>query len=273
MVHVVAHMLCRNEVDVIAETVASVLAQVDTLLVLDGASDDGTLETLLELRGKYLSQGQVLGVVSRPDREGRFADDCRNELLEWTAEYAPEWIWSVDADEIIDPFFNVPKLCALGETTGANVIRAGIPEFYLTLADIRDGLCCEDSSRPVVERRRWYTWGWQGTFLWRADPKHYYPQGERKRTPEMPGQTWREWQRPLNHGLIIRHYQFRSLYQAAKRARERLERGGTYYFGKYAENWIIDEREAGLHHWDGAWRMEDNYRPAREWMGAHRREV
>ncbi len=45
---------------------------------------------------------------------------------------------------------------------------------------------------------------------------------------------------------ICKHYPFRSLDQSVRRAKERRERGGRRYFGKYFENWIIDEVRAGL---------------------------
>jgi glycosyltransferase involved in cell wall biosynthesis len=250
---IVAQMMCRNEADVIRETVSEILRWVDTLVVLDGGSTDGTYGKLLRLAGEQAIKGKQIEVHCEPDPGDTFADHTRNRLLELTAPHKPDWVISVDADEIYhcDHNLNGPYVLDAihaAERAGANVVRSNVPQFWLTFDDLRRGLLNEDESIPVQKRRRWYSWGHMGTFIWKWNDDHYYPQDTPKRTPELPGLTWRQWQRAGPYMPICKHYCFRSLRQALKRTDERLVRGGRKYFGKYATNWLIDEQLVGLHH-------------------------
>ena len=86
--NIVGQMLVRNEADVIRETVTEIMRWVDTLVVLDGASDDGTLEILRDLAAEYgASYKKAIRVESRPDPQDEFHDHIRNELLELTAPF------------------------------------------------------------------------------------------------------------------------------------------------------------------------------------------
>lgn len=275
---IVGHMMCRNEADVIRETVLEALKWVDTLIVLDGCSTDGTWEKLEEIQGclrAVYPEGKMLELHMEPDPGDRFADTIRNRLLELTAPHEPDWVISVDADEIYHdwhaPYISMNPSTAIqaAERVGANVVRCLVPQFWLTFQDLREGALWEDETPSVQQRRRWYSWGWKGTFIWRWNPEHYYPPDMPKRTPELPGKTWREWQRGGPMMPVCKHYPFRSLRQAMARAEERLERGGGRYFGKYRENWIVDERIAGLHHLgpDEVWDIRDNHQAVYDYMG------
>lgn len=261
MVNVVAQMLCRNEFDVIEETIGEIFRWVDTLVVLDGHSDDGTRALLFDLVGDYAQRGKTLHVTSEPDPGECFADHLRNRLLELTAPFAPDWVISVDADEIYhyDPNSNdadnlspdAPSpLDAIlaAEEVEANVVRCNVPQFWLTFDDLRNGALNEDETISVQKRRKWFSWGHSGTFIWRWRADHYYPADTPKRTPEVPGMSWREWQRAGPLMPVCKHYCFRSLRQALARAEERKARGGRRYFGKYYQNFIIDEQLVGLYH-------------------------
>ena len=52
-----------------------------------------------------------------------------------------------------------------------------------------------------------------GTFIWRWNPQHFYPKDTPKRTPELPGKTWRQWQIAGPWHPVCKHYCFRSLRQ------------------------------------------------------------
>ncbi len=259
--HIVVQMMIRNEADIIEECLREIVSWgLDEIVVLDGASTDGTLQKVAGFIDADID------VRSTPDPCNRFADHRRNELLEMTLRHDPDWILSLDADEIYDT--NPASAIRAAHAAGANVVRCYVPQFWITLSDIRDGILTEDPRASVQERRRWYSWGHAGTFIWRANPDHYYPPDKPKRTPELPGLSWRQWQVAGPVTPICKHYPFRSLEQALTRTRERLERGGRRYFGKYAENWIIDEQAAGLAcRQDGEWDRRTTHDAVYRYMG------
>lgn len=266
---VVASMLVRNEVDFIEEVVRNVMSYVDTLCILDGDSDDGTLDILAHLQVEYEGQDKQVAVRSRPDPGEKFRDVYRQELLEFARTFDPDWHWTIDGDEIADgdptPFIKE------AEEKRCNIITCQVPQFWLTFDDIRRGLINEEWEEPVrsvIDRRRWYTWGWRGDFIFKEYDTLYYPD-ERKRTAE--GFPHRNVLK-LQKGPVIRHYCFRSLSQSVKRMQERLARGGTWFFGKYREAWLIDESKVALHYlrdpWPpGEWNTENNHGEPYKWFG------
>ena len=283
--NIVAQMLVRNEADIIQECVREIFRWVDTLVVLDGASTDGTCSMLRDLASEYAQQNKTLFLHSRPDPEDRFADHYRNELLQLTYRFmrpGRDWIISVDADEIfhvdedaangIDP----AEAIRLAEENGGTVVRSFIPQFWLTFDDLRHGALVEDETISVQTRRRWYSWGHAGTFIWKSHPDHFYPQDTPKRTPERPGLNWNQWQRPGPVATVCKHYCIRGMQQGLDRARERLARGGRKYFGKYAlPNWVIDERIVRLHYFDPTdeyWVIENNHDRLYEYMSGEYHE-
>ena len=264
--NIVGHMIVRNEIDVIEETIAEAFRWIDTLVVLDGMSTDGTTELLRGLVSEYENVGKLLDVHVEADPDEEFKIDCRNRLLELTSPYEPDWVFSVDADEIyhVDLERGVTSpyaAIAVAHKQGANVVRSYVPQFWLTFEDLRRGALHEDVRDSIQVRRRWYSWGHMGTFAWKWNPDHFYPTDESKRTPELQGQTWRQWQRAGPLIPICKHYCIRTLEQGLIRAKERIERGGRLLFGKYAQNWLIDETIAGLHYLgdEGVWNVQENH--------------
>jgi hypothetical protein len=88
----------RNAANDLSGYIRSVERFADGVLALDDGSTDETLELLRQLP-------LVKGILHNPRREG-FAgwDDAanRNRLLTAAADFSPEWILSLDADERID---------------------------------------------------------------------------------------------------------------------------------------------------------------------------
>jgi len=270
-VKIVGQMLVRNEADIIAEAVGEIFRWIDDLVVLDGASDDGTLEMLQELAGYYDGAGgKRLHLTSEPDpMDGELSpvnlNERRTRLQALTAELAPDWVLSVDADEIYHVGEREPDPVTAIQTAddnGANVVRCFVPQFWLTFQDLREGALHENPDESIQSRRRWYSWGHMGTFIWKWNADHYYPDKPSKRTPELLGLTWRDWQRAGPLFPVCKHYCIRTLEQGLRRSKERLERGGRWQFGKYALNWIINEQRAGLHYYDVTepqWNTERNH--------------
>lgn len=273
--NIVAHMVCRNEADVIEETVSEILRWVDTLVILDGDSTDGTWELICGLLVEEARKvGKAIDAHQEPDRDDHFDNYLRSRLLELTAPHKPDWVLSVDADEVYhyDHKQNIPspiEAVVAAEAAGANVVRSHVPQFWLTLDDIRHNAVNEDEYDSVQKRRRWYSWGNMGTFIWKWHDMHFYPEFPSKRTPELPDMTWREWQRAGPLVPVCKHYCFRSLRQALQRAEERKQRGGRRQFGKYYINYIIDERLARLHHLgeDEIWQSTPNEEYVYRYMG------
>lgn len=243
--NIVVQMLIRNEGDVIYETLHEICRWgVNAIVILDGKSTDNTLN---EIATFSKTRDIPVMVVSEPDPGDKFHDHLRNRLLELTLPYKPDWIISLDADEIYHT--NPVAAIVAAEEFGANVVRASVPEFWITDSDLAYGKTERTGILHSVQAlRRWYSWGHMGTFIWKPLEGHYYPTEIPKRTPELPGKTWLEWQIPGPVIPICKHYCFRTITQAEARAQERRERGGQQYFGKYFCDYIIDERAAGLHY-------------------------
>ena len=260
---IVGQMYVRNEVDIIEETVMEAFRWLDVIRVLDGASDDGTLEKLKGLMVYATSRGKTIEILSRPDPDEKFHDEQRQELHEWTMHEEPDWIVSIDADEIFDRDPR-PAIYA-AEEKGATIVRCLIPQFWMTFDDLRNGLEIEDESISVQKRRRWYSWGWEGIMIWKALPGIVYPPGVISRDPKGIERLY--WPR----FAILKHYPFRSLRQAIKRREERLARrkvGGL--FGKYTEaSILIDEERCRLHYRgsdDGPWDCTNNHHRIYDWF-------
>lgn len=270
---IVAHMMIFNEADIIRETLEEIdrWGGIEAIVVLDGGSTDGTIDVVRNFRDG--STNAEVALYVRPDPEDRFADHRRMELLNLTREYEPDWIISLDADEIYHTSPVDAIVAAEEEGKGANVIWCDVPQFWITLADIRAGLLLEEQPGKrgvsIQKRRRWYSWGHTGVFIWKDHPNHYYPIDVPKRTPEMQGvPDYHDWQVPGPVRPICKHYCFRTLGQAMRRMKTRLMRGGRKYFGKYALNWIIDEQACLLTRYGGGdWNEFYNHDLVGDYMG------
>lgn len=269
---IIGQMVVRNEHDIIAECVHEALRWIDTLVVLDGQSTDGTHSLLHALAAKYITKDKELFIRSQPDPDEKFDNGLRVTLQELTRPFLEpgDWILSIDADEIPDECADPRSAIIRADRAGANVVRSFVPQFWLTFDDIRRGALNEDETVSIQERRRWYSWGHMGTFAWKYHPDHYYPTDVSKRTPDLPGLNWKQWQRPGPVVSVCKHYCIRTVAQGLARARARLERGGRWQFGKYATTWIMDEQLAGLHYLDPeneVWNTGENHDRLYEYMG------
>ena len=158
-IHVVGQMLVRNEADVIEEVVREAFRWVEALVVLDGASTDGTTGILSGLAATYRKAGKLLVLCSRDDPDGRFADHYRNELLELTSVLRPDWVMSVDGDEIYDavPVTPVDAIAAAEDRSiGPDLVesrperwRGRIGHNHLVVAFGKSGIRSLDLSNPA----------------------------------------------------------------------------------------------------------------------------
>lgn len=277
---VVAMMMCRNEADMVAESLASMVNWgVKRIVVQDGNSTDGTWEIVRGLR----CAGVELDAYQEPPSE-RFREDKRQLMYNRARDnWSFDWVISVDADELYltDPLAAI----RLADDEGALAVQPFIPQFCLTLDDLRNGALVEDSSIPYRDRRRWYAWGWREMHIWKEHPDlRYYPDEERgvHRDPTMPNSADyrylfdRRSRKCDKQGVPVQgHYPWRSVAQGVTKMRDRLGRG-PHYFGSAAECWIIDEEFCELSRWDGNpahWNRWANHQVLKGWFNEARKRA
>lgn len=91
-------MLCLNEMFYIRASVLNALQHVDELLILDGESEDGTLEWLRRTERK----NEKLRVLLKPQKDKRHYHPSWDQPKRWNRlieEAAFDWIFVIGADE------------------------------------------------------------------------------------------------------------------------------------------------------------------------------
>lgn len=126
---VAASLVVRNEVGrYLAPCVESLLSFCDLVVVLDDASDDGTREWLVDHpddRVHVVTQGEATFFR----HEGR----TRQRLLDATLEQRPDWVFAIDADELVDDPTAVRAAC---EATSSPVLALEIAEVWSVGPDV-----------------------------------------------------------------------------------------------------------------------------------------
>lgn len=109
MSHIVGIMWAKNEVDVIRETIEDALKHVDTMMIADDGSMDGTWRTIREMQRKY--PAQIEHIQQAPNR---FDKGQREALLkEIKRRYLPfdTWVQVIEADIFLQDT-DVRAICA-----------------------------------------------------------------------------------------------------------------------------------------------------------------
>lgn len=227
--HVVATVPVYNEADMLDQVLDHLHEQGISFVVLDGGSQDGSIDIAQRFKGKGLLEHRILRRDVCKLREDL---DC---LIEMAARYSPDWILKNDADEFLEAREAGHMLLEAITTEdghGFNIIQFDNFDFCLTKKDYQ-------SREPDIRKRlRFYEW----TDDYRYKAWRFY-QGATYRDsgghyPVFPG-----WVKPKvsPRKLVVRHYPFRSPEQAMRKVfKERLPR--------YAQ----EERAIGWHlHYDG----------------------
>jgi glycosyltransferase involved in cell wall biosynthesis len=214
-----------NEADILEQVLAHLHEQGIMFVVLDGGSDDGSIEIAQNFRDKGLLEHRIVRRNSYAVREDLHC------LIEMASNYSPDWILMNDADEFLElreQGRTLLETIIAEDQLGFNIIQFDNFEFCLTETDSR-------SSEPDIRKKlRFYTWS--DDFRYKA--WRYYPGA----TDEENGGHYPVFPRGIKakvspRKLVMRHYRFRSPEQAVRRVfKERLPR--------YAP----EERAIGSHH-------------------------
>ncbi len=131
----VAITMCKDEVDVIEGSITRMLSQVDTVIVADNGSTDGTREIL---------EGLPIELVDDPE-VGYYQSQKMSALAAKAAEQGADFVIPFDADEVwLSPHGRIGDVLARCEE-----VAAPAPIFnYVAAAD-------DDPALPPLERIRW----------------------------------------------------------------------------------------------------------------------
>jgi glycosyltransferase involved in cell wall biosynthesis len=233
----------RDEGDIIAQTLAHLLAWCDTLHILDTGGTDETWEI-------------VQDAASRDPRirlMGSHELSFRDTLRAWMFERARpcfrrgDWIARLDADEIYDT--PPPRFVRESLRWPEGRIYAQHYEFVLRRSEAdaweRGEETPADRARPIRDRRRWFhpdlfpeirLFRYRRGMRW--DPERY---------------------EPFNAGLLarrripVRHYRCRDPEQVARRCalRSRAAAAGDYPHWQQTDwrKWVIPDEDPRLREW------------------------
>lgn len=195
--------MVRNEIDVIGGTLAHMAGEVDSLIVLDNGSIDGTRELLADL-----STTLPLWVLDDPD-PAYYQSARMTHLADLAGEAGADWIVPFDADEI----WSAPERL--------NVHLAGVPNFYTVVrADLWNhwATAVDPDEVDVFKRLVWKDSKPNPlpkvAFRWQPDVVVH--QGNHGVTYLNKGQP----NKTLGRAIDVRHFPYRSAEQFIRKARQ-----------------------------------------------------
>jgi glycosyltransferase involved in cell wall biosynthesis len=210
---IVATVNVYNEADIIDQLLTHLDDQGLNYVVLDGGSEDGSIELAKQHRGKGLLEHRT---VTRESITLRKDLDCS---LEMARKYDPDWIIRNDADEFLEApnsDMTLAEGIARENSQGYNLIQFNNFEFGLTEHDL------SSTENDVRKKLRFYTYS--DSFRYKAW-KHYPNATDRETGGHYP-----VFPRGVSVNLsprkfIMKHYRFRSPEQAMNRIfKDRLPR-------------------------------------------------
>jgi hypothetical protein len=233
-------VLVKDEVDVVGQAIRHALGFCDRIAVLDNGSGDGTPELIEMLAAEF--PGRVLFWGVEPGRYHRglrapMYDELRHEIG-WD-----DWFFQLDADEFLidDPR---PRL-AEAAAAGFDTVRTWQAQFRFTTVDLADWEAGrEDPTRPIEQRRRYYTVDWREDRFFRNRPDRAW-EGTTHNLPD-----WATNIAPF--ALVNRHYQYRDPAQIQHRLDLRAGLRSDHAFPHVAStDWRAEVVPTfGLRHWD-----------------------
>lgn len=239
--------VCRNEVDVIVETLLHARDFCDEIFVYDMCSDDGTVERVREIEGNTI---KLFDSVRLPFHDGRHADVWRSLWRERPADFSPDdWYMILDADEQIvrDP----RPILFSREYRRVNLQRTWQINHYYTRGDHERWL--GGDRRPVAERMRWFNLNNVSPRFFRCSPPDPWPNEPSGAVPF--GRIVPLGCRYEGHRVVLnRHFQYRSPDQMRRRFETRADNQSIQ--GIFAPQWtnrtleMMIRPESECRYWD-----------------------
>lgn len=240
---VIATMIVRDEDDVIQETIDEISEYTKDIIILDGGSEDKTIDIIKQY--SYVELHQTKSGTNW-DHAGE-----RNFLLDLARQRNPDWVITVDADEIYHT--NPIRAIEFADQEGATLICCSIPQFHFTEKELLDGTLQNESEMTYVQdRRKYYSWGWEDYMIFKMQEGLTYLGGKNGRITRPPYFTGPAQLIKSKAKPILKHYQYRSLKQYAKKMKTRRRNCGDNY--KRWFKWTYDNpfyNEDSLNVFDG----------------------
>ncbi len=206
-------MIVRNEADILAQTIESLLKHGDfkTLFIFDNDSTDGTLNVARKFKGDRVS------VESLKDT---FSDNLKFENVYRHTHLMEkgDWFAILDADEIYQE--SLLALIEDAERDSQNLIESQSAQFYFSTLDQNYDF---DPALPAIHQRKFYLLNY-------GEPRAFKFQSNQTITSEMVKRRDAVF-KPAERKLLIHHFQFRSAEQTQARINLRRENN------KSSNNW------------------------------------
>jgi len=235
---IAAHLLVKNEEDIIKECLDHLALFCDYIFILDNGSTDKTYE--------ICKKHSCITYVEKKDVV--YSDTLRQILVEKSKKYLTneDWLLEVSADHFFasNPRLDVKK--AINE--GANIITYHVAQFYFTDLDLNS----KSNEKLIQNLLQYYAINYHDF------PVVFQNQSNLKYTSEVT--EWPELNRKkiASFHPILKHYQFRSVEQIKKRLRLRYDqrergfKGFKHYRTKDWQRYIFDHNQ--LNRFDGIWK-------------------
>jgi hypothetical protein len=223
-VNLTASLVVRNELArYLPPCIEHLLAFCDTLVVLDDASNDGTLEWL----GDHKTERMTLIAMKDPSffkHEGRL----RQVLLDATLARQPTHVLNLDADELVSDG------AALRARIGG---EPDVPVWSLAIEEVW-------TAGDVLQVRE--DGGWRShplSVLWRVDPNvNYRIMDQRLACRRVPTQILRSSSRAVPSGVELLHFGWTNESErAARHARYARHDGGKFHRSTHLDSILWDD--------------------------------
>lgn len=161
--------VCRNEADVIQDSLLHAGEFCDEIYVYDMGSDDGTVERVREIENGTI---KLFDSVRLPFHDGRHADVWRSLWRTHPEAFSPEdWYMILDADEFL---IRDPRPILFSRAYRRfNLQRTWQINHYYTKSDHQRWL--ERDRRPVWQRLRWFRLNNVAPRFFRCKPDDPWP--------------------------------------------------------------------------------------------------
>jgi len=250
---IIAIISVYNEEDILDQLLNYLRENGISFIVLDGGSQDKSIQIALKYAGKGLLAHEVV------KRDYKRSDLDLPHSLQMAIKHNPDWILRNDADEFLEspiPDKTLHDAIAREYQAGFNVIQFNNFEFCLTERDF------ESNESDVRKKLRYYTWSDDYRYkAWKYYPGandynsggHYpmYPAGIKVRVSPRK--------------FVMRHYRFRSVQGAIDKvfkeklpryAPEEHARGWHVHYDHFKKDpgfFILDSAKLSRYGEDGRW--------------------